>query len=210
MLTFGWPIYLWVNATGHKRYPKGHWVNHFTPSSPIFTTDKERRQVLISDSALIVVLAFFGYLSSQYGVVWFVKIFFIPYLIVNLFLVLITFLQHTDYTLPHYTSHDWDWLKGALATLDRDFGILNVVFHHITDTHVVHHLFSQMPFYHAQEATEAVKPILGDFYRFDNTHWMKAIWKNFACEVAQPDSPTTSTLWFRHPKKPHRATKKVD
>eukprot|EP00456_Euglypha_rotunda_P025289 TRINITY_DN2048_c0_g1_i15.p1 TRINITY_DN2048_c0_g1~~TRINITY_DN2048_c0_g1_i15.p1 ORF type:complete len:324 (+),score=-2.34 TRINITY_DN2048_c0_g1_i15:97-1068(+) len=208
MLLLGWPIYLFLNTTGHKSYPKDSWVNHFHPSSPIFTTDKERTQVLISDAALVIVLAFFGYLSYQFTFVWFIKIYFAPYLVVNLFLVLITFLQHTDYTLPHYTTHDWDWLKGALATVDRDFGILNLVFHRITDTHVVHHLFSTMPFYHAKEATEAVKPLLGEYYRFDSTHWMKALWNNFPCDMVRPDSPKTSVLWFHHAKpKKNRASK---
>jgi len=122
-----------------------------------------------------------------YGFLWILKIYIMPLLVVNFFLVLITFLQHTDYALPHYTNKEWDWVRGALATIDRDFGILNGVFHHITDTHVVHHLFSYMPFYHAKEATEAVKPLLKNYYRYDSTHWLKALWVNFQCNYAQPD-----------------------
>lgn len=30
------------------------------------------------------------------------------------------------------------------------YGILDVFFHRIADTHVAHHLFSQIPHYHAQ------------------------------------------------------------
>ena len=41
--------------------------------------------------------------------------------------------------------------------------LLNTMHHHIANTHVVYHLFSQMPHYHAEEATEAVKPILGAY-----------------------------------------------
>lgn len=45
---------------------------------------------------------------------------------------------------------EFDWLRGALSTVDRSFGVvLNHVFHRITDTHVAHHLFHTMPFYHA-------------------------------------------------------------
>ena len=36
-----------------------------------------------------------------------------------------------------------DWLRGALSTVDRSFGIFNYFHHHIADTHVAHHLFSQ-------------------------------------------------------------------
>jgi len=56
-----------------------------------------------------------------------------------------------------------------------------------------------MPFYHAKEATEAVRPILGEYYRSDNTHWIKALWQNFACEVVQPDSASETILWFQLP-----------
>lgn len=31
--------------------------------------------------------------------------------------------------LPHYTEKEWDWLRGALATVDRNYGILTY-FHH--------------------------------------------------------------------------------
>ncbi len=47
-----------------------------------------------------------------------------PYLIVNNWLVMITFLQHTHPSLPHYHSYEWDWLRGALSTVDRSYGFL--------------------------------------------------------------------------------------
>jgi omega-6 fatty acid desaturase (delta-12 desaturase) len=44
--------------------------------------------------------------------------------------------------------------------VDRSFGpLLDHTFHHIVDTHVCHHLFSTMPFYHAQEATQAIRKV---------------------------------------------------
>ena len=53
--------------------------------------------------------------------------------------------------LPHYESDEWDWLRGALSTVDRSYGpLLNTLHHHIADTHVAHHLVSTMPHYHAQ------------------------------------------------------------
>ncbi len=73
-----------------------------------------------------------------------------PYLIVNMWLVMITLLQHTHPSLPHYNDQEWEWLRGALSTVDRSYGLLDIVFHHIADTHVCHHLFSTMPHYHAQ------------------------------------------------------------
>ena len=37
--------------------------------------------------------------------------------------------------LPHYSGNEWDWLRGALATVDRDYGwLLNTLQHHIQVT----------------------------------------------------------------------------
>ena len=81
--------------------------------------------------------------------------------------------------MPHFRGSEWNWLRGALCTVDRSFGpLLDHTFHHITDTHVCHHLFSKMPFYHAQEATKAVKELLGEHYLEDHTPFWKAIWTN--------------------------------
>ena len=79
-----------------------------------------------------------------------VQVYVVPYLMVNAWLVMITQLQHTHPSLPHYTADGWDWLRGALATCDRSFGFLDTFHHHIADTHVLHHLFSTIPHYHAQ------------------------------------------------------------
>lgn len=46
-------------------------------------------------------------------------------------------------------------------------------------THVVHHLVSSIPFYHAREATEAVKKVMGKHYHADlDTPLLSAFWKN--------------------------------
>jgi omega-6 fatty acid desaturase (delta-12 desaturase) len=75
---------------------------------------------------------------------------------VNSWLVTITLLQHTHPKLPHYNDKEWDWMRGALATVDRSYGFLDFFFHHIGDTHVAHHLFSAMPHYHAEEVSPPV------------------------------------------------------
>jgi omega-6 fatty acid desaturase (delta-12 desaturase) len=112
---------------------------------------------------------------------------------------MITLLQHTHPSLPHYTDSEWDWLRGALATVDRNYGwLLNTLHHHIADTHVTHHLFSQMPHYHAQEATEALKPILGKYYQKDDRFIFKALWQDYAaCRYVAPDVAGSGILWQR-------------
>ena len=80
----------------------------------------------------------------------------------------ITYLQHTDPSLPHYQSEQWNFVRGAAATIDRDMGFIGRhLFHGIIETHVLHHYISSIPFYNADEATEAIKPVMGRHYRAD-------------------------------------------
>ena len=87
---------------------------------------------------------------------------------VNHWLVLITFLQHTDPLLPHYRPAEFTFPRGALSTLDRsllgDLGSVMgwlgaVATHGISETHVAHHVASRIPHYHAWEATDALRKL---------------------------------------------------
>ncbi|KAJ2790439.1 hypothetical protein GGI18_001800, partial [Coemansia linderi] len=108
---------------------------------------------------------------------------------------------HTDAAVPHYTDDSWNFVRGALCTVDRDFGwILNTCLHHIQDTHVAHHVFSQMPHYHAEEATMHLKKKLGKHYRFDDTNFLVALYHNFKhCQFIED---TGSILFFRNTSTP--------
>lgn len=189
-------MYLVFNVSGRK-YPR--FASHFDPYGPIYN-NRERLQILVSDIALVAVAYVLYLVACTYGFVPLIKVYAIPLLIVNGFLVLITYLQHTHPSLAHYDTSEWEWLRGALLTIDRDFGILNHVFHHITDSHVAHHLFSTMPHYHAIEATKVIKPILGNYYCYDATPVYKAVWREFReCVYVEADSPTKSgVFWYKN------------
>ncbi len=61
--------------------------------------------------------------------------------------------------------------------------------HHIVDLHVVHHLFPKIPHYHAQEATDAIRPLLGKYYHQDNGPWYGALYENFRdCRWVETDA----------------------
>merc|ERR1712034_110994 len=135
MFSVGWPLYLLLNKTGNQSYPKGAWVNHFMPGSPIFQK-KGGNLILLSDLGVGIALSVLGYIVRQTSFAWVMYCYGFPYMVTNFWLVFITFNQHTAEELPHYNSNEWDWLRGALATVDRDYGHLNSVFHHISDTHV--------------------------------------------------------------------------
>nr|WDW26433.1 delta(12)-fatty acid conjugase [Momordica charantia] len=190
-LTLGWPMYLTFNISG--RY-YGRFTSHFDPNSPIFSP-KERVLVHISNAGLVATGYLLYRIAMAKGVGWLIRLYGVPLIVLNACVVLITALQHTHPSFPYYDSTEWDWLRGNLVTVDRDYGpIMNRVFHHITDTHVVHHLFPSMPHYNGKEATVAAKRILGEYYQFDGTPIWKAAWREFReCVYVEPDEDDGAT-----------------
>ncbi|CAI5741572.1 unnamed protein product [Hyaloperonospora brassicae] len=188
MLVVGWmPGYLFFNATGPAKY-EGKARSHFNPFSALYA-DRERWMIVLSDVGLVLALAGLAALVHALSLVAMVKLYFVPYVVVNAYLVLITFLQHTDTYIPHFREGEWNWLRGAMCTVDRSFGpYLDSVVHHIVDTHVCHHVFSKMPFYHCEEATNAMKPVLGKFYLKDTTPAPLAVWRSYKhCKFVEDD-----------------------
>lgn len=107
-------------------------------------------------------------------------------------IVAITYLQHTDPTLPHYSAETWTYARGAAATIDRDFGwIGKFFFHGIIETHVLHHYVSTIPFYNADKATGAIQTVMGRHYRADTKGgiigFLKAMWScSRTCQWVEP------------------------
>ena len=200
----GWPLYLIANVTGHdhhEKQPEGRGkgkkngffsgVNHFNPSSPLYES-KDAKLILLSDLGLAIVISALVLLTKTYGFANMAVWYFAPYLWVNHWLVAITFLQHTDPSLPHYTGDSWNYVRGAAATIDREFGFIGrELLHGIIETHVLHHYVSTIPFYHADEATEAIKKVMGVHYRSDTeggpVGFLKALWKSARwCQWVEP------------------------
>lgn len=182
--TTGWPAYLMANAAGQK-YDKR--ASHFEPSSPLFRSD-EYNDVLISDAGIFAVIAVIATAIYQVGFLNVWCYYFAPYMWVNFWLVFITYLQHTDIRLPHYAAEEWNFVRGALSTIDRDFGaVINWWIHHINDSHTVHHIFSQMPFYNAIEVTRHHLSFLGECHQTDNRPLMTALWESWQeCRYVVP------------------------
>jgi fatty acid desaturase len=57
--------------------------------------------------------------------------------------------------MPWFRGEEWSYLRGGLTTLDRDFGWIVNKLHHNIETHVLHHLFPQMPHYNLVEVRPA-------------------------------------------------------
>ncbi|KIM22798.1 hypothetical protein M408DRAFT_279729 [Serendipita vermifera MAFF 305830] len=161
-LLFGWPMYLIRSATGQRSYPR--FTNHFQPSSVIFAPHQSG-DIILSDVSVLLWIGGLVYASMEFGFGTMMRVYGFPYLWVNSWLVLITFLQHTDPMLPHYRAPAFNFQRGALSTLDRQFlGGAGPVFawlggfltHGISEIHVLHHVCSKIPRYHAWEAADAL------------------------------------------------------
>jgi fatty acid desaturase len=182
-LAVGWPLYLLgLASTGKKTHDgkplNGQIPDHFRPSSPMFPP-KQSAKILASTITEIAALLGIGLIMYNYGAVPVLCWYWGPYMFVNAWLVLYTWLQHTDPSVPQYGDDTWTWVKGALSTIDRPYGIFDFFHHTIGSTHVVHHLFHEMPWYNAGVATQHVKAYLEPkgLYNYDPTPWYKAMWK---------------------------------
>ena len=81
-----------------------------------------------------------------------------PYLFTNFWLVLYTWLQHTDVDVPHFEGNDWNLVKGAVMTIDRPYGKVYDLLHHRSgSTHGAHNINHTRPHYTAEKATEAIQ-----------------------------------------------------
>mmetsp|Transcript_27650 Transcript_27650/g.38893 ORF Transcript_27650/g.38893 Transcript_27650/m.38893 type:complete len:421 (-) Transcript_27650:99-1361(-) len=181
-LAIGWPLYLLgVASTGrlaHDGKELEGIADHFRPGSPMFPA-KVRGKILASTVGVVAVLGLLMQLSMTYGFLPVALWYWGPYSFVNAWLVLYTWLQHTDPSVPQYGAAEWTWVKGALSTIDRPYGIFDFFHHKIGSTHVAHHLFHEMPCYHAKEATQHIKAFLEPkgLYNYDPTAWWVVMWR---------------------------------
>ena len=94
-------------------------------------------------------MVYLTYRASQaWGFLAVAKYYGVPWLLVNHWFVMITYLHHTDPMLPHYRNNAWTFARGAAATMDRDFlGPMGDFFlHSVAHYHVIHHFFPKLPF----------------------------------------------------------------
>jgi fatty acid desaturase len=180
----GWPLYLLgLASTGRLAndgtfLAEGEIIDHFRPSSKMFPA-KIRAKIIASTLGVIATIGLLLKLSVDHGFLTVFLWYTAPYMWTNFWLVTYTWLQHNDPSVPHYGAEEWTWVRGALSTIDRPYGIFCFFHHKIGSTHVAHHLFHEMPFYRADEATAAIKAFLEPkgLYNYDPAPWYKAMWR---------------------------------
>lgn len=63
--------------------------------------------------------------------------------------------------------------------------------------------FRRIPFYHAEEATNAIIPLLGTSYHSDKRAYLSGLWESFTeCKWVEPDRPEAErkdrTMWYKN------------
>eukprot|EP00403_Amphidinium_massartii_P025622 CAMPEP_0178389414 /NCGR_PEP_ID=MMETSP0689_2-20121128/10104_1 /TAXON_ID=160604 /ORGANISM="Amphidinium massartii, Strain CS-259" /LENGTH=511 /DNA_ID=CAMNT_0020009863 /DNA_START=162 /DNA_END=1697 /DNA_ORIENTATION=- len=177
----GWPAYLTTGASGGPKYGI---TNHMWPYAPFNNGEKDlfpgqyKAKVLQSDLGLIAMVGLLGYWASQAGIASVLALYAAPLMITNAWLVIYTWLQHTDVDVPHWDDDSWNWARGAFHTIDRPYGrIIDFIHHRIGSTHVAHHVNSAIPHYNAVKATEALKKKFPDIYLYDPTPLHRALYR---------------------------------
>merc|ERR1712078_750252 len=134
---FAYPIYLIKGVPGKEG-------SHFDPNNKRLFQEGEKRDVIESTVCFFGAVGAIAACVAKFGLATVAKVYFAPYLFYILWLNAVTYLHHhgadDDERLPWYRGDEWDYLRGGLTTLDRDYGIFNHI-HHDIGTHILHHLF---------------------------------------------------------------------
>lgn len=119
---------------------------HATANSVLFSKS-QRPLVLASNIGLLLGGYCVSSACSKWGFGTVFKLYGIPWLLLNHWFVMITYLHHTDPLVPHYRGKAWSYARGAASTVDRNFlGWQGEFFlHGVAHYHVVHHFFPKMP-----------------------------------------------------------------
>ena len=181
-LVLGWPLYLMFGVAGGEDY--GSLSSHFTTAAPFrngrrrLFPDSFRHLMVVSNLGLLAMVAALVLTSIHFSPARVLLVYGLPYLVINAWLVAYTWLQHTDTNIPHFSTKDWNWAKGALQTVDRPYGpLLNLLHHGIGSTHVCHHINPRIPHYNAWYASALLKSRFPDLVRYDSTPIHKALWR---------------------------------
>ncbi|KAF3918548.1 hypothetical protein ABW21_db0208863 [Orbilia brochopaga] len=202
---FGWPCYLLLNMSGQKYDgAKGMPLSHFYfGKDSLLYKASDLPLILLSDFGIATMITSLVIAGQIFGSWHVIVLWGIPWLWVNNWIVAITFLQHTDASLPHYDNKTWTFARGAAATIDRDLGFLDThFFHNIIGTHVCHHLISSIPFYHAREASVYIRIVMGAHYKSDTkTSFWTAFWNNRrSCNFVEETKGTEGSGVFMYRK----------
>ena len=195
-LLLGWPLYLLIGVAGGEDH--GWPASHLWNGGPFRHGDRPlfpqslRRRLLLSNLGLLAMLLLLALAAVQWSAARVLCVYGLPYLVINAWLVAYTWLQHTDTDIPHFSTAQWSWAKGALQTVDRPYGpLLNLLHHGIGSTHVCHHINARIPHYNAWSATALLRRRFPELVRVDPTPIHLALWRVASrCTVVHRHPPS--------------------
>lgn len=133
----GFQGYLLFNLTGRTSYPR--WTNHFNRKSrlgsQIFNNKcscvtyiaysahfrrSERFDIVLSDLGLLATISFLVYASHRLDAWTVIRLYGVPWVMINQNISLIVALSHLDNKLPRYRDKAYTHTRGALVTVDRN------------------------------------------------------------------------------------------
>jgi omega-3 fatty acid desaturase (delta-15 desaturase) len=166
----GWFYYL---INGYSTRP----INHFNPFEPLFYN--RHRVGVFSSLAAYLGMCYLMYLCSiSSGFINLLVYHLIPVFCFASYMVIITMLHHTEIDVPWYADSEWNNVKGQLSTVDRHYGHVHSVIHSI-GTHQIHHLFTKVPHYHLEEATQHFRKAFPDLVRYNDESILSAFARMF-------------------------------
>jgi len=187
MQSMGWQLYLTYNTLGSPMYPPG--TNHWSPSSALFKKS-DRVPIIFTNTLLLTWVSILALWTYNTSLSTFAKYYLVPYVFTNHWIVMFTYLHHTDPTMPHFRKDAWTFLRGAITTVDRPLlGWMGRFFlHNISHDHVAHHFFSGIPFWNGPELSKHVRKAMGRDYNRDSTNTFRALYRSFAqCEFVEDE-----------------------
>jgi fatty acid desaturase len=203
-LLIGWPFYILLGVTGGPKYYEGETpCNHFWPTAPfsegLWPNEQWKEKVKLSSvgvGAMLALLAAWAQIAGSPLPV--LELYVGPYLVVNAWLIVYTWLQHTDVDVPHLSPEAFSYMRGAFLTIDRPYPpLVDALHHRIGTTHVVHHIDCSIPHYHAVEATDKVEQAFPHLYLREPTPIHKALWR-VACKcVAVEPTEDGKYVWVK-------------
>ena len=199
VFVFGWPLYLLMGASGGPVRGK---TNHFVPKmgasgKHALFPGKWENKVWYSDIGVALTVGAMAYWAMQTSFATVFGLYLAPYLFTNFWLVLYTWLQHTDVDVQHLAADEWSYIKGAFLTIDRPYGpVFDFLHHRIGSTHVAHHVECAIPHYKAVEATEALKTKYPEYYLYDPTPiWAAMMRVASKCVAVEKRGEGKGAMW---------------
>lgn len=156
--------------------------SHTLPTGRLYRDANKGEKIKCLISTLCII-AFIGILYMSFSS-WsqFFLFYAGPWFVFSFWLFMVTYMQHHDEDTHVFDDSSWNFVSGALQTIDREYGFkIDHMHHNITDCHLAHHLFfTQIPHYHLKKATQALEPLLnGQHKKIRHKFFLYDFWKQF-------------------------------